>query len=219
MSSILRIMRTHSVARDSALVDTSSGCTTLSSNMSLMVPLRTLMPKLGLPSSACLLRSSVTISMGLSPAFSASVYGITSSASANALTHTASMPLSVRAHLPSCWLTSTSGAPPPTMRKRFCTRQRMTHSASCSERSASAHTSLLLPRHSTVTVLPMSLMPVIFTILSAPHCTSFTSSAWPSLSGVSWSTCATGMHFRVLLMNSTSSRSTSRTTRILALAR
>ena len=184
-----------------------------------MVPLRTLMPKLALPVVACLFRSSVTISMGFKPAFSASVYGITSSASANALTHTASMPGSVRAHFPSCCDASTSGAPPPQMRNRFCTRHRMTHSASCSERSASSMTSLLDPRHRMETVLPMFSMPVIFTILSVPHCTEATSAALPSLSGVSWSTCATGWHLRVLLMNSTSSRSTSRTTRIFALAR
>jgi hypothetical protein len=44
----------------------------------------TLMPAVMSPC-ACRLRSSVTVAIGLSPAFSASVEGITSSALANAL--------------------------------------------------------------------------------------------------------------------------------------
>ena len=44
MSSILRMSRTASVARLSAEVVTSSGCTTFSSSMSVVAPLRTLMP-------------------------------------------------------------------------------------------------------------------------------------------------------------------------------
>jgi hypothetical protein len=44
MSSILRIMRTHSVASESALVLTSNGCTTFSSNMFVIWPFRTLIP-------------------------------------------------------------------------------------------------------------------------------------------------------------------------------
>ncbi len=48
--------------------------------------------------------------------------------------------------------------------------------------------------------------------------TSSTSAAWPSFSGRMWSGCATGRQPSVRLMKSMSSRSTSRTTRILALA-
>ena len=47
---------------------------------------------------------------------------------------------------------------------------------------------------------------------------SSTSLAWPSFSGRMWSTWAMGRQPSVLLMNSMSSRSTSRTTRIFALA-
>src|SRR6266404_6735897 len=54
--------------------------------------LRTLMPALRSPS-AWRLRSSVTIAIGLRPAFSASVVGITSSASAYAWKQYASMPV------------------------------------------------------------------------------------------------------------------------------
>ena len=68
----LRIMRTHSVARSMAEVVTRSGCTTFSCNMSLTVFLLTLMPAAFSPL-ACLLRRSVTISIGFRPAFSASV--------------------------------------------------------------------------------------------------------------------------------------------------
>ena len=46
---------------------------------------------------------------------------------------------SVFAHRESCVATSTSAAAPPAIMKRLCTRQRITHSASCSERSASCH--------------------------------------------------------------------------------
>lgn len=109
-SSILRMLRTVSVARVSALMETSNGCTT-NSSMILEIPpchtrtqrtlsvaktwlfrprrvteerrvltLRTLIPA-SLSPWACLLRSSVTVEMGLRPAFSASVEGMTSRAS------------------------------------------------------------------------------------------------------------------------------------------
>lgn len=44
ISSIFRIMRTHSVAKDSALVLTSIGCTTFSSKILVICPFLTLMP-------------------------------------------------------------------------------------------------------------------------------------------------------------------------------
>ena len=62
---------------------------------------------------ACLLRNSVTTPMGLSPAFSASVEGITSIASANALTQYACIPGRVWAYSIRRSDTSISGAPPP----------------------------------------------------------------------------------------------------------
>ena len=48
--------------------------------------------------------------------------------------------------------------------------------------------------------------------------TSSTSAAWPSFSGRMWSGCAIGRQCSVFAMNSMSSRSTSRTTRIFAFA-
>mmetsp|Transcript_15243 Transcript_15243/g.32842 ORF Transcript_15243/g.32842 Transcript_15243/m.32842 type:complete len:221 (-) Transcript_15243:1052-1714(-) len=217
-SSILRIIRTHSVARVTAEVDTCRGCTTFSSRMLVTVPLRTLMPWCRFPL-ACMLTSSVTIWMGFSPAFSASVYGITSMASANALTQYCSSPGRVLAQSRSWRESSISGAPPPAMRKGRCTRQRTTQRASCRERSASSSTSLFDPRTTTVAVRPMFGIPVTLTSLEAPTDTSSTSSAWPSFSGFMWSMCAMGRQLSVLEMNSISSRSMSRTTRIFALAR
>ena len=46
----------------------------------------------------------------------------------------------------------------------------MTHSASCSERSASSSTILLLPRRSTVAVRPLFWMPVKRTMRPLPTC-------------------------------------------------
>ena len=62
-----------------------------------LLTLRMLMPAFFSPS-ACRLRSSVTMAIGLSPAFSARVVGMTSSASAYAWKQYASMPLSVCAY-------------------------------------------------------------------------------------------------------------------------
>ena len=167
--------------------------------------MRTLIPAADSPC-AWRLRSCVTMLMGSRPAFSARVDGITSRASANALTPYASIPCShktmpaqqaahwhmvkvctlneislaypspllrtvlpcrtqaedragnasafllrdshvrctegepttsVLAHRDSCVATSTSAAAPPAIMKRLCTRHRITHSASCSDRSAS----------------------------------------------------------------------------------
>mmetsp|Transcript_26845 Transcript_26845/g.75051 ORF Transcript_26845/g.75051 Transcript_26845/m.75051 type:complete len:212 (-) Transcript_26845:948-1583(-) len=211
-------MRTHSVASMSAEVVTWRGCTTFSSSMLVSVPFLTLMPWLVAPW-AWWLRSSVTICMGFRPAFSAKVNGMTSKASANALTQNASAPSRVFAHCPSWRETSTSGALPPAIMYCFCTRHRMTHIASCRLRSASSSTSLLLPRSSTLAVRPMFWMPEMRTILPLPVDTSSALAAIPSFSVFMWSTWAMGLHPRVLQMNSTSSLSMSLTTMILALAR
>lgn len=97
MSSILNRSFTVSLANSIALVLTSSGCSTFSSRMSLLTPpVLTLTPAFFSPC-PCLCRRSVTTRIGLSPAFSASVVGTTSSASANALQHIASVPLKLLA--------------------------------------------------------------------------------------------------------------------------
>ena len=72
-------MPTHSVAKLISDKFTNSGCTTCSSHMSVMEPLRTSMPEEESPW-LCRLRSSVTMRMGFMPAFSARVYGMISSA-------------------------------------------------------------------------------------------------------------------------------------------
>ena len=86
--------------------------------------------------------------MGLRPAFSASVYGMISRASANALKQYASAPVRVLACSISSLIgshvrvrgykqvaefyldTSVSGAPPPAMRNLFLTKHLMTQRAS-----------------------------------------------------------------------------------------
>lgn len=142
------MLRTVSVARVSALTETSRGWTTSSSRMLEIPPwetkthvrhwfsdchyssqsvdgtiervleshtLRTLIPAVFSPW-ACLLRSSVTVEMGLRPAFSARVEGMTSRASAYARTQYASMPARLREYSANLRASSISGAPPPAIR-------------------------------------------------------------------------------------------------------
>lgn len=79
------------------------------------ITFRTLMPAYFSPF-ACLFLNSVTTEMGLKPAFSANVYGMISSASANALKQYASFPIIVFAWSIKRMLDSISGAPPPAIR-------------------------------------------------------------------------------------------------------
>mmetsp|Transcript_11668 Transcript_11668/g.18987 ORF Transcript_11668/g.18987 Transcript_11668/m.18987 type:complete len:285 (+) Transcript_11668:69-923(+) len=218
MSSILRIIRTVSEAREIALVETRSGWKMFSSARSVIFPVRTLIPAVAHPS-ACWRRSSVTILIGFKPAFSAKVYGTTSKASAKALTQNWDCPLRVFAYWDRRRASSASGAPPPTMRNLFLTKQRTTHKASCNDRSASPRTNLFDPRQRTVTVLPLFGQPVTLITLPDPRDTSSTSFAWPSFSGRKLSTWATGRHPTVRLMNSISVRSTSLMTMIFIFAR
>jgi hypothetical protein len=74
--------------------------------------LRTLMPKV-LPPWAWWLRSSVTVAIGLRPAFSASVNGMTFRASAKARKQYCSIPVSVCEYSSNRTDNSISGAPPP----------------------------------------------------------------------------------------------------------
>mmetsp|Transcript_30154 Transcript_30154/g.88181 ORF Transcript_30154/g.88181 Transcript_30154/m.88181 type:complete len:213 (+) Transcript_30154:3842-4480(+) len=204
-----------------ALVDTSRGCSTFRSYISLTTPFFTLIPAPLTPSVACMRRSSVTISMGFIPAFSASVKGTTSSASAKALMQYESIPVIPMAASLRRRLASTSGAPPPAMRARFLTRLRTTHCASWMERLASLRTRSFEPRRRTVMVLPGFWTPVNLTTLwpLPGMTTSPTCSAAPSLSAAMESAWATGVQPRVRQMNSTSVRSMSVTTRMPILAR
>lgn len=163
-SSIFNIIHVVSVASLIAELVTNNGCTTFSSERSVIVPLFTLIPVYISPS-ACLLRNSVTTDIGFNPAFSAKVYGITLSASANALTQYASEPPNVLAHFSNCIATSISGAPPPTRRYFSLTNDLTTQRASCNDLSASSTTSLLDPLTKTETVFPNFGTPVILTIL------------------------------------------------------
>merc|ERR1719446_1570877 len=207
-----------SVTRVMADVCTSSGTMTFSSMMSVTRPLRTLMPADDSPC-ACRLRSSVTTWMALSPAFSASVYGTTSIASAKARTQYCCIPSSVLAYLPRWYEICISGAPPPGQMNFCLTRQRNTQSASWSERSDSSRTSRLDALQKSVTVLPLLGTPVTMTTLPSPVTFSSTRSALPSFSAWNVSTLATGRQPHVFEMNSMSSRSMSVTTMIFILAR
>ena len=104
--------------------------------------------------------------------------------------------------------------------KRFFTTERMTQSASWMERSVSSRTNGLEPRTHMEIVRPGLGTPVIFTtFVEAPTVFSSATSAWPSISGVNWSMCATGLQSTVWLMNSMSLRSMLVTTMILSLDR
>lgn len=110
ISSILRIILTHSVAKVRALYVTNIGWTTFSTVISSTMKFFfvfyckyfwfiflkkytffILIPALFYPF-WCLFLNSVTTTIGFRPAFSARVNGITSSASPNALTHIDSVP-------------------------------------------------------------------------------------------------------------------------------
>lgn len=209
-SSILRIMRTHSVARVRADWVTRAGWRTFSVVMSsLMLPLLMEIPAYLCPR-ACLFLSSVTMLMGLRPAFSARVYGMTSRASANARTIKELTPFIYLDIFASCWEISTSGTPPPGTSPLFFTRERTTHKASCKLLSASSITLIIYiirtynwkkriltrefePRHKIVMVLAFDWTPVIFKMReSSDNFTSSQRSAWPNFSGVRLSMWAMG---------------------------
>lgn len=125
MSSILKIILTVSAANSMALVLTNNGCSTFSSAISFLTPpLLMLIPAFFCPC-ACLCLKSVTTLMLFNPAFSASVVGMTSRASANAFQQMDSVPESWRASVESWCAISISGAPPPARSAFFLTRERM----------------------------------------------------------------------------------------------
>ena len=129
ISSILRILLTVSEARVMALIDTNKGWTTFSSKISVMAPFLTLMPAVYSPL-ACLFLNSVTVAMGLRPAFSANVYGTTSRASANCRKQYCSMPVSVLAYSVRRIESSISGAPPPAISALSLTRHLLNYRVS-----------------------------------------------------------------------------------------
>jgi hypothetical protein len=157
--------------------------------------------------------------MLFNPAFSARVVGMTSIASANAFQQIASVPFKARDCLESWAAISISGAPPPAINAFFLTKHRITHKASCRDRSASSRIKVLAPLQTMLTVLPALLVPKTLTILDPLAWTSSIRSALPNLSSVKESISAIGLHPVDLQMNSTSSLSISLIQRILSLAR
>ncbi|KAH3680948.1 hypothetical protein WICMUC_000091 [Wickerhamomyces mucosus] len=106
--------------------------------------------------------------------------------------------------------TSISGAPPPAINAFSLTKQRITHKASCNERSVSSKIKLLAPRQTIETVGWVTfLTPVISTILEPDDSISSTKSAEPNLSSVNKSISEIGLQDKDLLKNSISSRSIS----------
>jgi hypothetical protein len=195
ISSMRRIILTVSAANSTALVLTSNGCNTFSSAMLFFTPpLLILTPAFFSPNS-CLCLKSVTTLMLLSPAFSASVVGITSMASAKAFQQMASAPVRLRDWWLRALAMAISGAPPPAMRAFFLTRHRMTQRASWRLRSASSRMRVLAPRQTIETVCPAPLCvtPVTLTIREPEAWASSMSSAEPSLSSVKESMSAIGL--------------------------
>lgn len=82
ISSILRIILTHSVANVNALDVIKDGYTTFSNEISSLIPFLLKLIPAFLNPLACLVLNSVTTLIGFNPAFSANVNGITSKASA-----------------------------------------------------------------------------------------------------------------------------------------
>lgn len=211
--------RTVSAANEIALVLTSKGCKTFSSEISTLTPpLLILTPAFFSPNS-CLCLSSVTTLILFNPAFSASVVGITSIASAKAFQQIASVPVRLRLCLEIWDAISISGAPPPAIKAFFFTRHLITQRASWRLRSASSRMREFAPRQTMLTVLPAFLVPVTLTIRDPLVWLSSIRSALPSLSSVKESMSAIGLHPVDLQMNSTSSLSMSLIQRMLSLAR
>ncbi|KAH3663770.1 hypothetical protein OGAPHI_005173 [Ogataea philodendri] len=145
---------------------------------------------------------------------------VLSGLSANSWKHSWSTPESWLDSLSNVRDTSISGAPPPAIRARSFTRHRITHSASCNDRSVSSKIWLLAPRHTTETVGWVTFFtPVILMIRDSDDSTSSTRSAVPRRDSTNESTSAIGLQPRLLLMNSISSLSMSLTTRMLSLDR
>mmetsp|Transcript_35791 Transcript_35791/g.78181 ORF Transcript_35791/g.78181 Transcript_35791/m.78181 type:complete len:238 (+) Transcript_35791:384-1097(+) len=189
--------------------------------MLVTVPFLTLMPKCFSPLVWSALNL-VTILMGFSPAFSAKVKGMTSKAWAYSRTTMLSSPWRVRAQAPSFTHNSISGAPPPGIMALLFTKERTTHRASWIDRSVSSSTMRLDPRTriDTPGYCRFCFSPVKRMIDPSPdpRFCSVTNSADPSFSLVKLSSTVTGSQPSMRDTKSISSRSTSRTTKILALA-
>ncbi len=141
------------------------------------VPVYTSRPAFFLPFSCCDL-SSTSISIGSSPAFSASVRGMTSSASANLLAANCSLPFNVAAYSLSRRDSSTSGLPPPATNFSSSITTPTTRSASSRARSKLSTTCSVPPRITKLTAFGLS-QPVMYSILSTPIFFSSARSAIP----------------------------------------
>ena len=112
-SSMRSIMAADSAADLIACSLTTIGSITPFAMLSCSLPVNTLIPMYLPFSLSCTCRSSTSMSIGSKPAFSASVRGITSTASANASTASCSLPPTLVAYLRSSFAISISTAPPP----------------------------------------------------------------------------------------------------------
>mmetsp|Transcript_16167 Transcript_16167/g.39090 ORF Transcript_16167/g.39090 Transcript_16167/m.39090 type:complete len:238 (+) Transcript_16167:383-1096(+) len=189
--------------------------------MLVTVPFLTLMPKCFSPLVWSALNL-VTMLIGFNPAFSAKVKGMTSKACAYSLTTMLSSPFKVRAQAANFTASSISGAPPPGIIALFFTRERTTHRASWMDRSVSSSTMRLEPRTriDTPGYCRFCFNPVkrMMDPSPDPRFCSVTKSADPSFSLVKLSRTVTGSQPSMRDTKSISSRSTSRTTKIFALA-
>ena len=123
---------------------------TFSFVISTISPVYTLSPAFLFPCS-CLLRICTSLSIGSSPAFSASDRGIISRASAKAFAASCSLPLRVAEYSCSLSESSISGEPPPATILPSSITTPTTRSASCNPRSASSTTCSVPPCSTTET--------------------------------------------------------------------
>ena len=182
-SSIRRIITAASVADSTAWRPTRIGSITWSASMSSTLPATTLTPALFWPF-LWALRSSMRMSMGSSPAFSASVRGIPSRASANRSNASCSRPPTFAASSRSRSASSLALAPPPTTMRPSSTATATTLSASSSDRSISSSTCSVPPRIRIETAFAF-FAPVTNVSASSPILRSSTWPAVPTSSGVS----------------------------------
>src|SRR5438128_1217964 len=177
-SSILRVIAAASEADLITCCLTLRGSRTFSFRMSFTSPEKTSIPNHGLPARSCFDRSSTRTALGSNPAFSASVVGTASRDSAKASIASCSLPPTFTAYSRSLLASSASGAPPPATILPSSNAFLTTHSASCSDLSASSTTCSVPPRMTIVTAFGF-LASRTYRSLSSPILTSSTDFASP----------------------------------------
>src|SRR5438093_5167609 len=176
-SSIRSTMTAASVAEEMAWLPTRIGSITFSFFMSETLPLKTLIPANLFPFLCCW-RSSIRMSIGSRPAFSARVRGMTSTASANASMAICSRPPTVEAKSRKARAISIALEPPPLMTLPSSIATATTLVASSRDRSSSSTTCSVPPRRRIETAFGF-LHPVTKVISSSPIFFSYTCFAKP----------------------------------------